>query len=364
MSKNSILIIILLALVLGGAVYFMSKSTDETVPPGTNSTSTPPIVVVPPATSQASAPDASIDAAAVPSNTTVVLSGSVKPNGAQTTFRYQYGKTSDLGSQTSAQTIGSGFNVIPATGYLTGLTPSTLYYYRLTATNSVGTTNSATRTFTTTATGTPPPVTDAPSAATVAATDIERTSATIGGTVNPEGSITSYWFEYGTSNSLGSATGVKSAGSSETAQTVTASITNLQPNTKYFFRINAQNNFGTVNGSILNFTTDGPAAIDEPGVEVAAATAVSARSATLHGTVTPNGAITTYWFEYSTDSLVGSVLGTATPEQTVASGVASAAASASISGLTPGTKYNYRIAAKNSAGTARSEVMSFTANGN
>lgn len=361
MSKNSIIIIVLLALVLGGMVYFLSTGPSDTQP-NTNSTSTPP-VVTPPTASKAKAPDVSLDDEA-PSNTTVVLTGTVRPNGAQTTYRYQYGKTSDLGSQTAAQSIGSGFSTIPTTGYITALTPSTLYYYRLTATNSLGTTNSATKTFNTSATGTPPPVTAAPTAATVAATNIDRNSADISGNVNPKGSPTSYWFEYGTTDSLGIATSIKSAGSSEAAQAVSTSISNLQPNTKYFFRINAQNNFGTVNGTILSFTTDGPAEIDTAEVEVKAATAVAARSATLQGVVKPNGATTTYWFEYSSDSLVGNALGTITTEQTVASDVASANVNAPITALTPGTKYNYRIAARNSEGTVRSEVMSFMTNGN
>jgi phosphodiesterase/alkaline phosphatase D-like protein len=363
MSRNSIIIIVILALVLGGMVYFLSTGNDD-AEPNTNATSTPPVVTNnPPANTQAKAPEVSLDDEA-PSNTTVVLTGSVKPNGAQTTYRYQYGKTSDLGSQTSAQSIGSGFGTIPTTGYITALTPSTLYYYRLTATNSIGTVNSATRTFTTSATGTPPPVTAAPTAATVAATEIDRTSADIGGNVNPKGSPTSYWFEYGTTDSLGIATSIKSAGSSETAQAISTSISNLQPNTKYFFRVNAQNNFGTVNGTILSFTTDGPAAVNKPTVEIKAAAGVSAQSATLHGTVMPNGATTTFWFEYSTDSLVGTVLGTATSEQSVDSSDDSANVSASLTDLAKNTKYNYRIAAKNSQGTVRSEVMSFTTNGN
>lgn len=363
MSKNSIAIIILLVLVLGGMTYFLSTGTNDEVP-NTNSTSTTPVIVVtPPAGSQAKAPSASLNDEA-PSNTTVVITGDVKPNGAQTTYRYQYGKTSDLGSQTSAQNIGSGFNTIPATGYITGLTPSMLYYYRLTATNSIGTTNSATKTFTTSATANPPQPTAAPTAATVAANGIERTSATIGGNVNPKGSATSYWFEYGTTDSLGIATSVKSAGNSETILAVSALVADLKPDTKYFFRVNAQNNFGTVNGTILSFTTDGPAAVNKPTVEIKAAAGVSAQSATLHGTVMPNGATTTFWFEYSTDSLVGTVLGTATSEQSVDSSDASANVSASLTDLAKNTKYNYRIAAKNSQGTVRSEVMSFTTNGN
>ncbi len=363
MNRTGIVIIIILILALAGIAYLVSREP-ETIITDPNATSTPPTTSNPPVTNQPAAPEVSIDAAAAPSNTTVVLSGSVRPNGSATTYRFQYGKTDDLGSQTNSQTIGSGFVVIPATGYLTGLTPSTQYYYRLTATNAIGTSNSSIRTFTTSATGNPPAATDAPTAATVAATEIERTSATIGGNINPRGSATSYWFEYGTTNALGAATTVRSAGSSNTTQAVSVEIDDLEPATQYYFRVNAQNDFGTVNGSILSFTTDGPVATDEPDVEIEAASAVAARSATLHGTVAPNGATTTYWFEYSTDTLIGSVLGTATPEQTVAGTAASAAASAQISGLSPNTKYNYRIAARNSEGTVRSEVMSFTTQGN
>ncbi|MDO8602172.1 MAG: hypothetical protein Q7R62_03590 [bacterium] len=363
MNKTAIIIIVIIIAGLVGITYVMTKNTDEVVPTP-NATSTPPIVIVTPPVNQAKAPAVSIDAAAVPTNTTVVLSGSVRPNGAQTTFRYEYGKTNELGSKSQTQIVGSGFNVIPATGYITGLTPSTLYYYRLSATNSFGTTNTAVRTFTTSATQPPPQATDAPTASTIAATEIERTSATIGGNVNPRGSATSYWFEYGITNDLGLATSIKSAGSGTATQSVSVSINNLQADTKYFFRINAQNNFGTVNGSILSFTTDGPAVIAKPSVEVKAATAVAARSATVNGAMTPNGADTVYWFEYSTDSLIGSVLGTATAEKTIDGSSGKTDVNASLTGLAPSTTYNYRLASRNSQGTVRSEVMSFTTNGN
>lgn len=363
MSKNSIGIIILLVIVLGGMAYFLSNRTGEPTP-NTNATSTPPVVVNPPVTGQAKAPGVSIDAAAAPSNSTVVLSGSVRPNGAQTTYRYEYGKTSDFGARTSAQNIGSGYGDIPATGYITGLTPSTQYYYRLTATNAIGTANSATKTFTTSATGAPPTITDAPLAITNAATAVARTSASISGSINPKSSQTSYWFEYGTTDSLGIATGIKSAGSSGAVQMVSASINDLEPNTKYFFRVNAQNNFGTTNGAILSFTTDGPVAIAEPTVVIMPATGVGSKSASLHASVTANGSDTSYWFEYSTGSLTGSLLGTATEEKTLGAGAGKADVNASLTGLQQNIKYNYRIVAKNSQGTVRSEVMSFTTNSN
>jgi len=366
MTRNGIITILIVLVILLGIGYFISTRTetnnlDVTVvtPPAT----TPPATTPPTPTQQRAAPVVSTDNGATVSNSTAVVTGDVNPKGSQTSYWYEYGKTTNLGSKTSAQIVGSSHNVIPATGYITGLTPSTKYYFRLVAKNAVGTTNGNTENFTTHATN-PPPAANAPTASTVAATNVDRESATLRGSVNPRSDATSYWFEYGTTNDLGTATSLKSAGSGASAQDVSASVSNLTPNTKYFFRINAQNDFGTVNGSILSFTTAGPAAMSEPTVAIEAATAVTARSATLHGSVTPNGADTTYWFEYSTDSLVGNVLGTATPEKTISAGAGASDVSAALTGLSPSTKYNYRLAARNSQGTVRSEVMSFKTNGN
>ena len=173
MTRNGIITILIVLVILLGIGYFISTRTetnnlDVTVvtPPAT----TPPATTPPTPTQQRAAPVVSTDNGATVSNSTAVVTGDVNPKGSQTSYWYEYGKTTNLGSKTSAQIVGSSHNVIPATGYITGLTPSTKYYFRLVAKNAVGTTNGNTENFTTHATN-PPPAANAPTASTVAATN-------------------------------------------------------------------------------------------------------------------------------------------------------------------------------------------------
>jgi hypothetical protein len=76
-----------------------------------------------------------------------------------------------------------------------------------------------------------------PAAKTTAATNITRTSATLNGTVNPNGRPTTYRFEYGRTSAYGSSTPTASAGSGTTATPVSASISGLARKTTYHFRV-------------------------------------------------------------------------------------------------------------------------------
>lgn len=96
---------------------------------------------------------------------------------------------------------------------------------------------------------------DAPSVQTNSASNIRQASATLNGTVNPNGIQTNYWFEYGTTASLGENTSHSSTGSGTTDQQVSLYVGNLSNGTTYYFRLAAQNSIGTTRGSILNFRT-------------------------------------------------------------------------------------------------------------
>ena len=80
---------------------------------------------------------------------------------------------------------------------------------------------------------------------------IAQTTATLNGTVNPNGStVTACTIEYGTSTSYGqSATCSPSPGSGSSAVAVSAAVTGLSANTTYDFRVVATNAGGTTKGS-------------------------------------------------------------------------------------------------------------------
>lgn len=362
MNKNlGIAIGVIAVIVLAAAGVAVYNGTLNSVTPVATSTpqqATPPDQTPAPSPSnQPGAPVVTTDQNPTPSNSTAVVTGKVIPNGAQTSYWYEYGKTNDLGTKTSAQGIGSGYIQINAPAYITGLGANATYYYRLSAKNAFGTINGTTYSFATN--NNPPPVVKAPTARTDAAVSIERTTAVVKGSTNPGSTQTSYWFEYGETNDLGNTTAFQSAGSGSAAVAVSASLSDLKPLTKYFYRLNAQNAYGTVSGSILSFTTKGPAVASEPSADTTAASAVGKTIATLNGRVNPNGDSTTYWFEYSVDSLLGSILGSTSRTQVAGAGRAEVSVSAKVTGLGNDTKYFYRLVAQNSQGTVRGDVETF-----
>lgn len=79
------------------------------------------------------------------------LSGTVRPNGQQTVYHFQYGPTSAYGSESPLTSAGTGAAARAVSAALSGLKPGTLYHYRLLATNDTDTTAGKDRTFTTTA---------------------------------------------------------------------------------------------------------------------------------------------------------------------------------------------------------------------
>jgi subtilase family serine protease len=95
-----------------------------------------------------------------------------------------------------------------------------------------------------------------------------------------------------------------------------------------------------------------------PVATTGSATAVTANTATLAGTVNPNGADTTVSFLYGTSSTLSGA--TQTASQDIGSGTSAVASSANLTGLSAGTKYYYQVVAKNSVGTTNGAISSFT----
>ena len=359
MSKTILIGLLVAVVVIGGAILIVNMNNSNISLQTATST---PIVATsvsptPNPAQQAGVPIVATDSTAVPSNSTVVLTGKVTPNGAQTSYWYEFGKTNTLGSRTTAQSIGSGFIAISAPTYITGFNANTTYFYRLVAQSALGTATGATYSFETN--NNPPPQGNAPTTRTNAATNVSRTSANVNGEANPNGSQTSYWFEYGESAELGNVTAFQSAGAGTASMATSVSLSNLKPLTKYYFRVDAQNQFGTVNGAILNFTTQGPAAPSLTAATTSAASNIATSSATLNGQVNPNGDSTTYWFEYSLNSNLSTLVSGTSHTQVIGSGTASVAVSAQAVGLKNNTKYFYHIVAMNSFGTVNGAIVTF-----
>ncbi|MDP1621386.1 MAG: BACON domain-containing carbohydrate-binding protein [Bacteroidales bacterium] len=96
----------------------------------------------------------------------------------------------------------------------------------------------------------------APEVTTLPASAIMATSATLNGTVNPNGIPTDYHFEYGnTPVSLNYSTPTLFAGSGSINVSVSADLTGLLSDTNYFFRIVAESAGGSATGLKVKFST-------------------------------------------------------------------------------------------------------------
>ncbi|MCP5048005.1 MAG: hypothetical protein GY940_12585, partial [bacterium] len=298
-------------------------------------------------TAVAVAPTATTDAATNVTDSGATINGTVNANGNVTTVTFEFGPSTSYGRVFNASpgTV-SGTSDTAVSFDLSSLPVGATFHYRVVASSSAGTTYGADMTFTTTA-----PI---PTAVTGAATSVGTTTATLNGTVNANGVNTAVTFEYGTTTSYGSTITADQSpltGSSDTA--VTVNLIGLTPNTTYHYRVVAQNEHGTAEGSDMTFTTDPvlPTAVTQP------ASGVGAASATLNGTVNASNDSTTVTFQYGTTTSYGS---TVTAIQSPVTGSSDTAVSANISGLAPNTTYHFRVVAQNSGGTVDGADLTFT----
>jgi|GEM_PF-1020485 len=273
------------------------------------------------------------------------VQGTVNPNGAATTWHFEYGTTTAYGQQTADQVTGADTTPLPVSAALTGLTPGATYHYRLDGTNANGSGTGADATFTT--------LPDPPTVTTGAATGVQTNSAGVQGTVNPNGAATTWHFEYGTTIAYGQQTPDQVTGTDTTPLPVSATLAGLSPGATYHYRLDGTNAGGSVTGTDATFTTLNP----PPVVTVLAATSVAKNTAVLNGTVNPQALSTSYHFEYGTTTAYG----TSTPFGDAGAGVTPVAVSAATStSLVSGTTYHYRLVATNAGGTTASGDMTFT----
>ena len=217
-------------------------------------------------------------------------------------------------------------------------------------------------------------------------------TAQLQGGVYPNGSDTTYWWEYGTTTSYGQQTATTDAGAGSAPQSVTGFLTGLQPATTYHYRLVAQNSaLQTEYGYDFTFTTPpsstssptqssaptqppattttssppvtvptGPgstagstlAAPDITRVQVAAA---GANNATITGTIATHGAETTYGLSYGPTA----ALGRRVSSSLTASSSQAANVSWNLRNLSPGKTYYLRAVVSNAAGSSESTVIAF-----
>ena len=95
----------------------------------------------------APAPTVTTESATEITSSSVILNGTVNPNGESTTYYFEYGTSTSYGSNTPTTSAGSGTADVSVSANITGLSPNTTYHFRIVATNSAGTSYGSDKTF-------------------------------------------------------------------------------------------------------------------------------------------------------------------------------------------------------------------------
>jgi len=188
------------------------------------------------------------DAASITA-TGATLAGEVTDDGGGTVSArgYVISSTDSTPDINEERTIADGSGTGAFSEAITGLSPSTFYYYRTYATNQAGTSYGAVSSFETLAT--------APTVVSGSSSNISSTTATASGNVTSDGgsTVTSRGICYNTTGTPTTADDTVAGGTG--TGTFSGNLTGLTAGTLYYWRAYATNAEGTSYGSIYTFTT-------------------------------------------------------------------------------------------------------------
>lgn len=228
------------------------------------------------------------------------VNGDVTPNGIPTSVYFEWGDRSDTLSNSNAPptSIGSGTNLVANFARAEGLNPDSTYFFRIVAVNTNG--SSTNKTYGATLSFKTLPV--KPIVTTLGVTNSTTTAATLQGTVNPNGSPTIFYFEYGPSPSYGSITVAQDVGNGTNSVSLSTALTGLTSGQIYYYRAVASNNFGVSYGTDQTFSMGNP----PPSAITLAPGSLTTSSAQLRGSVNPNNSYASSWFDWGTTTSYGS----------------------------------------------------------
>jgi hypothetical protein len=194
----------------------------------------------------------------------------------------------------------------------------------------------------------------APAATTGAASNVLAETVTAHGTVTPNGNeVAQCEVEYGPTAFYGQvapcAESPAEIGPGSAPVAVHADLAGLQPASEYHYRVVAHNGGGAGYGADQTFRTQGP-----PTVGTGLSSNVAPESATVSGSVSPNGVeLNECKFEYGPTSSYGQSAPCVESSAEIGSGSALVEVHADLSGLQGGSTYHYRLVAANSWGAAQ-----------
>jgi len=177
------------------------------------------------------------------------LHASVNTNNDNTSYYFEYGKTTKYGQTSTTTPLSASVDTISVSFSIHDLDPITTYHYRIVATNSFGSSFGVNKTISTSGTPLIPVV------KTKSATDITSKSAILHAIVNPKGGETTCYFEYGKDESYGLITANPQKINGTLDIPIQLSAYKLDADTLYHYRIIAENESGITYGDDNSFST-------------------------------------------------------------------------------------------------------------
>jgi hypothetical protein len=301
------------------------------------------------------------EAATGVSDNAASLHGTVNPEGTEVVsceFEYRTAAEPEYGHHSMACSPGTpytGSANVPVEAMLSNLEANTTYYYRLVASNAKGATGGPgygpEESFKTPA----PPNVEGVSAEVNSTEKVGQSTATLHASIDPDGSSTTYTFEYGETTSYGTSIpfppGTGTVGSGEAFLPVTAELSGLKIGTTYHYRVSASNIYGTVLSRDQTFSTLPAVLIESESVSDVVAT-----SATLEAQIDPLGVSATCELQYVSDASFRSTgyqaAVTVPCPAALGEGEVGVPTSVHLQSFTADTIYHYRAIATSSLGTS------------
>ncbi len=276
--------------------------------------------------------------------TEATLQAKINPNNQKTKYFFEYSTskaaveagtgTPVLGAPPAAELENFGAQGVEvSTGAV--LTAHTTYFYRVLAENAKGEKAAPGKVehFTTGPLEAPEKLEAKPIAA---------TTVTLNGVLDPGGPVNPASYEFRYRQSTTECEGENEHATPATAaagamqEPARADVSELLANTTYTFCLRESNSAGeVVTSAPITFRTLPEATVTE----------VAADSATLHAALDPEGAETTYRFQYGTSASYGSE----TPQESAGAGSGPVSVEAHLQGLAAATVYHFRVIATNAA---------------
>jgi hypothetical protein len=330
---------------------------------GTRFGSPRPFTTAPAAPAVTTSPPSDVQGAAA------VLHGSADPNGDPATGWFRLDTEAPpacddaFGTRvpgTGGVDLGGAAGPVAYSAAVSGLLPATTYYACAIAANGLGTGNGAVEAFRTGVI--------APTVATLAATGVSASGATLEGEATPHGDDATGWFRVGDADpgacddAFGArvpASGGLPLGAGHGPTPFALALDGLEPNRTYFACAAAANLGGAAFGAPVPFTTEAA----PPAVRTDPAQASASGAVTLRGVADPRGAAAEGAFRYASaqPASCADAFGVRVPATggvALGSGRGEVPFTQEVAGLAPGTWW-YCAEATGPGGTGRGEPVSF-----